>query len=57
MIDYIYLYNIATNTIYTAKVLEKAASFIHNKVKLEESGKIVFMNQKILKKTFWNSCL
>ena len=44
--DYCYLYNIVTNTIYRTKDLEKSASFTYNGVNLNESGKIIFMDEK-----------
>ena len=46
MVDYCYLYNIVTNTIYRTKDLEKSASFTYNGVNLNESGKIIFMDEK-----------
>ena len=46
MIDYCYLYNIVTNTIYRTKDLEKPASFNYNGVNLKESGEIIFMDEK-----------
>ena len=49
MIDYCYLYNIITNTIYRTKNLEKSASFTYNGV-LQESEKIIFMDEKNLAK-------
>ena len=45
MIDYCYLYNIITNTIYRTKNLEKAACFTHNGV-LKQSEKIIFLDEK-----------
>ena len=66
--DYCYLYNIVTNTIYRTKDLEKSASFTYNGVKLQESEKIIFMDEKnFAKKPFgihifdlntkkWNFC-
>ena len=53
MIDYCYLYNIVTNTIYRTKNLEKSACFTHNGVNLKESDKIIFMDEKnVAKKSF-----
>ena len=53
MIDYCYLYNIVTNTIYRTKNLEKSSSFTHNGIYLQESGKIIFMDDKnMAKKSF-----
>ena len=46
MIDYCYLYNIVTNTIYRTKDLEKPASFNYNGINLKESGEIIFMDEK-----------
>ena len=46
IVDYCYLYNIVTNTIYRTKDLEKSACFTYNGVNLEESGKIIFMDEK-----------
>ena len=51
--DYCYLFNIVTNTIYRTKNLEKPSSFSYNGIILQESEKIIFMDEKnSIKKPF-----
>ena len=46
MIDYSYLFNIVTNTIYRSKNMEKQATFCCNGENLEDAEKIMFMDEK-----------
>ena len=50
MINYCYLYNIVTNTIYRTKDLEKSASFTYNGFNSQELNKIIFMDEKNMAK-------